>query len=71
MTKLIDEKLITAACGDMIYSAKNGFRNGVAFAEEKVKPMMVEFAEWLYQQRLNGVDDTTEQLLEQFLNREK
>jgi len=71
MTKLIDEKLITAACGDMIYSAKNGFRNGVAFAEEKVKPMMVEFADYVQERRLFSYSFTTEQLLEQFLNREK
>lgn len=60
------------------------FEDGVNFAEQKLLQMMVEFAEWCernYSSRifpdgtvlwnLGGVNFTTQQLLEQFINRDK
>lgn len=84
--KLIDEKEVEEAAlrrCDNIYE-QVGFIFGASFAEQKLQPMMVEFAEWCsksgysynYRHRLwyHGVEanDTTEKLLEQFLkNKQK
>ena len=56
----------------------SGFYHGVSFAQQQLQPFIVEFAEWIdmyYQRSLNGkwrgidvpVCDTTEQLLEEFI----
>lgn len=71
--KLIDEKEVEGI--------SDAFRCGVIFAEQKLQPMMVEFAEWCSKGYLLDMDSmkwsgrlmsdveefTTEQLLEQFL----
>lgn len=85
--KLIDEKEVEAEkrmfIGDQ---AQTCFESGVEFAEQKLLPVMVEFAEWIG--KLQSSDDwfkynrgtwflylhghlTTEQLLEQFLKPER
>ena len=59
----------------------NGFNSGVQFALKEIKPIMIEFAEWLlsydrnsegmwfspFSSLSNNPKFTTEQLLEQFL----
>lgn len=87
--KLIDEKEVEEAakanypynCDDYTWVAddkREAFSEGANFAEQKLQPMMVEFAEWVakfYTLSKYGewcslgmpTTNTTEQLLEQFL----
>lgn len=80
--KLIDEKEVEAKLDGALAKYDIGFRCGVAFAEQKLLPMMVEFAEWCNKNYHITVHPilpytwvdldlekcfTTEQLLEQFL----
>ena len=69
-----------------LYRERIGFKRGFVFgsesAESKLHPMMIEFAEWCERHHTNSTEgwvdkftmshkSTTEQLLEQFLNRRK
>jgi hypothetical protein len=79
------DNLYTDALSDLSYGevAKNDFENGAKFAEQKLTPLFVEFAEWMSNcakpiTNLIGTrwkmysyqsdkEYTTEQLFEQFL----
>lgn len=80
--KLLNEMEVYKAGVDQAYHQQTGFRLGAAFSEQKLLPMMVEFAEWCNKNYHITVHPilpytwvdldlekcfTTEQLLEQFL----
>ena len=69
--KLINEKEVEEACGSFIYSKRHGFKDGVSFAEEKLTPLMIEFADYVYREDIGGSCLNTEHLLEQFLKSKK
>lgn len=85
--KLIDEKEVEEAASEWlnIFSScetkeQEIFVAGVSFAEQKLQPLIIKFKEWcdenehelrLYNIVTNNPALTTEQLLEQFLNRDK